>query len=105
MLETIHQYAIEKLREAEELEQFHQRHFFYFLQAALRNEQELHSSLQLKAFLWLAIEQANLKAALDWANAGSPPNDAGGAQRLSMVMHLDFHQHGTHRLRKIPPAF
>jgi len=105
LLETIHQYAQEKLNEAGELEQIRQSHFNYFLEAAERNEQELHSALQLKAFIWIAVEQHNLKAALDWAKAGSPVHDAAGAQRLSAVMHLDFHQHGTHRLGKNPTAF
>lgn len=105
MLETIRQYTVEKLREAGELEQIRQRHFSYYLEAAEQNEQELHSLKQLKAFIWLAIEQHNLKAALEWANAGTPANDPSGAQRLSAVMHVDFHHHGTHRLGKNPPAF
>lgn len=104
LLETIHKYAYDKLFEAGEVERFRQRHFSFYLEAAERNEQELHSALQLRAFIWIAIEQPNLRAALAWASAGDPPNDIVGARRLSSVMHLDFYRAGTHRLGKSPSA-
>jgi predicted ATPase/transcriptional regulator with XRE-family HTH domain len=67
MLETIREYALERLAEAGELEPTQQRHLSYYLALAEQAGQRLAASDQL---LWLdRLEQDhdNLRAALAWA--------------------------------------
>lgn len=64
MLETIHQYALEKLKGVDELPGWRQRHAEYFAQWAAKIGLQ---SVMGKERLWaLAAEQANLQAALEW---------------------------------------
>jgi predicted ATPase/DNA-binding CsgD family transcriptional regulator len=67
MLETIREYAREKLEECGELEAAGERHCDYFLRLAESAEQAL---LGREAALWLGrldAEQNNLRAALQWS--------------------------------------
>jgi hypothetical protein len=41
-------------------------------------------------------EQANLRAAYEWASSGEPPRDLSGAGRLKTGMHLEWHAAGIH---------
>ena len=99
-LETMRQYAKEKLVQAGELGPVRRKHFTYFLETAEYNDAELQGGRPLRAFVWLAVEHANLLAALEWASTGDPPHNPAGFQRLSLLMHQDFHGWGTHMLKK-----
>ncbi len=76
LLETIRQYAREKLLEAGESETVRARHLSFFLTLAEEAEPKLRAAEQL---IWLArldLEHDNLRAALKWAQ-GSDTLEAG----------------------------
>jgi predicted ATPase/DNA-binding CsgD family transcriptional regulator len=69
LLETIRQYAFERLAASAEMEEAKNRHLNYFLQWAEAAEPHLSGPQQL---LWLELyesEHDNLRAALDWCKA------------------------------------
>jgi predicted ATPase/DNA-binding CsgD family transcriptional regulator len=73
MLETLRQYAWERLVAAGELEQMRRRHMAYYLQFAERAEQGLYGGDQVEWLKSLEIEYDNLRTALLWcAEVGSP---------------------------------
>jgi predicted ATPase/DNA-binding SARP family transcriptional activator len=67
LLETIRQYAWEKLSESGELEQQRSRHLAFFLHWAAEAEPKLRSAEQLIWLQRLKTEHDNLRAALQWA--------------------------------------
>jgi predicted ATPase len=67
MLETIHEFAHERLREAAEAEDVRRRHAVFFVELAERAEPELEGDDQLAWFDRVDDEHPNLRAALDWA--------------------------------------
>lgn len=67
MLETICEYAREKLDEANETEVFRSRHMDFFLELAERGESELGGLKRMVWFTRLELERANLNAALDFS--------------------------------------
>jgi predicted ATPase/class 3 adenylate cyclase len=67
MLETIHQYAREKLLEAGGGETLRQRHLAYFVRLAEQAEPELYRSNQLEWSNRLEDEIDNFRIALEWA--------------------------------------
>ncbi len=67
LLETIRQYAREKLAASGESADVRQRHLSFFLQLAERAESQLQRSDQAAWFDRLDVEYDNLRAALDWA--------------------------------------
>jgi len=79
LLETIRQYAGEKLAESGEGEHVHARHLDYFLKLAQRAEPELYRPDQIEWLQKLDDENANLHAALDW----SLPGDVIAGQQLA----------------------
>jgi predicted ATPase len=97
-LETVRQYAREKLVQSGELERVQSNHFNFFLLTAEQNEAELRGGRPLKAFIWLAVEHSNLLTAQEWASSGDPPHNPAGLARLSALIHQDFHGWGTHML-------
>src|SRR5574341_842629 len=71
MLETIHEYARERLSESGEGEAIHRRHAEYFTQWVERFKRDIRAGGQQYArFAWLNVEYANLRAALEWSLAG-----------------------------------
>lgn len=66
-LETIRQFAHEKLLDSGEAEQMHASHLEYFLMQAQRAEPFLHSADQVDWFDRLEVEEDNLRTAFDWA--------------------------------------
>jgi predicted ATPase/DNA-binding XRE family transcriptional regulator len=66
MLETIRQYARERLHEAWEGDQLRNRHLDFFLQWAERVEPKLRSPQQLEWLDQIETELDNLRAALEW---------------------------------------
>jgi non-specific serine/threonine protein kinase len=70
LLETIRQYAREKLVEAGEAEAARKRHLDFFLQLAEAAEPELRRGDQLAWLARLEIEHDNLRAAIKWCLHG-----------------------------------
>jgi predicted ATPase/DNA-binding XRE family transcriptional regulator len=67
MLESIRQYAGEKLQESGNARWFHDRHLAYFLMYAVKAEPHLFSVEQRAWANRLEIEHDNLRAALSWS--------------------------------------
>lgn len=67
MLETIREYAGEKLLESGEPEQLRNRHLDYFLAFAEKAEMQLEGSERIVWLNRLEREHDNLRAALDWS--------------------------------------
>lgn len=70
MLETIRQYAAERLDDADEVDAARTRHLAWCLDLAERTEPELVSHEAGTSLSRLEPEAANLRAALEWAMAG-----------------------------------
>jgi predicted ATPase/DNA-binding CsgD family transcriptional regulator len=84
LLEFMHQYAHEKLREAGGSEQLAGRHRDYFLAFAEANAHKLHSDERLAWARKLEAEQENLHRALTWSFDDMTAPEAG--PRLVMAM-------------------
>ena len=67
MLETVHEYAREKLQESGEAEEVRRRHAEYFLSLAEEAEPKLRGSQQLEWLDRLEAEHDNMRAALSWS--------------------------------------
>jgi predicted ATPase/class 3 adenylate cyclase len=67
MLETIHEYARERLGERTDAETTHRRHARYFLALAEESEPRLGGPEQVAWFERLETENDNLRAAISWA--------------------------------------
>lgn len=70
LLETIRQYAQEKLLEAGEQEKNHVQHLSYYLKLAQDAELKLYSIQQLEGLAQLDMEQGNIQTALEWGLEG-----------------------------------
>jgi non-specific serine/threonine protein kinase len=71
MLETIHEYVREKLREAGEEDELRVRHLVFYAAYAERAQRGIYSAEQAAWFERLDLEVDNLRAALDWSGAAS----------------------------------
>jgi predicted ATPase/class 3 adenylate cyclase len=69
MLETIREYAVDVLRTSDALDETRRRHAEYFLELAERVDFESRTGEQAGLFAQLELENANLRAAVDWARA------------------------------------
>jgi len=67
MLETIHEYARERLRERTDAGKTHRRHTEYFLTLPEESEPRLGGPEQVAWFERLETENDNLRAAISWA--------------------------------------
>ncbi|MEA2572919.1 MAG: hypothetical protein QOH93_217, partial [Chloroflexia bacterium] len=76
MLETIQEYAREKLEESGEADALQQEHAAYFLQMAERAEPQLRGSRQAEWLERLEAEHDNLRAALKWDIEQGHPEEA-----------------------------
>jgi predicted ATPase len=72
MLETIRQYAREKLIEAGEATMMRDRHLDYFLQLSEQAEPEMHGNLAFEWFERLDADIDNIRSATDWGQEGRP---------------------------------
>jgi predicted ATPase len=72
MLETIGEYALERLEESGELEELRRRHAEYFLEQARSVESLVRSPQAAGALDRLERDHANLRAALRWLAGGTP---------------------------------
>ena len=71
-LETIRQYAMEKLLEASEAMDARNRHLAYFWEYVRDTEEKLHSAQRLAWLNLLEFEHDNLRSALGWALENDP---------------------------------
>lgn len=85
LLEFIREYALEKLRDADELENARARHYAYFAAFAERAEALLNGEPQTVKNTQFEAEHDNFRAALTWALAQPDPNLA---LRLAGGLHL-----------------
>ena len=96
MLETIHEYAREKLGQSAEAEQIRRTHAEYFLTLAEEANPQLRGPDQLEWLERLEAEHDNMRAALSWAlerNEAEVALKLGGA--LSSFWFLrDYHSEG-----------
>jgi predicted ATPase/DNA-binding CsgD family transcriptional regulator len=67
MLETIHEFGLERLAASDEAETVRGRHASYFTELAKRVDSELLGPAQLASLGDLATERDNLRAALSWS--------------------------------------
>lgn len=107
MLETLREYAAERLTATNQFVDIHQRHARHFKSFALRAASELRGHHQAESLERLREEQANVRAALSWyAGPGEDLDQAlhlAGA--LGLFWHLGRHLEGRdllHRLLNLP---
>ena len=81
MLETVREYALERLEESGELQSLRRRHANYFLELAEEEERASQGPLQRAWLDRLEIEHDNLRAALAWSL--SPQGDTEMALQLT----------------------
>lgn len=81
-LETIRQYAMEKLLETDEAAETRSRHVDYMLALAGRAESGFLGSQRLTWLDHMELEHDNLRAALEWASSNNPAN----AVQLALVL-------------------
>jgi predicted ATPase/class 3 adenylate cyclase len=89
LLETVRQYACEKLAETGEGERVRTRHLAYFLQFAEEASPHLFRTEQLDWLRRLEMEHDNLRAALEWALDGAedkPPGPPEAGLRLANAL-------------------
>ena len=78
MLEPIREYALERLEASGDLELVSERHARASLALAQELQPELNGDRQREALDRLELEHANLRAAIDWADAHADPECALG---------------------------
>jgi predicted ATPase/class 3 adenylate cyclase len=93
MLETVHEFAREKLQESEEAEEVKKHHAQYFLTLAEEANPELKGPDQLQWLEKLEAEHDNMRAALSWA---LERKDAELALRLGGALGWFWSRRGYH---------
>jgi len=91
MLETVHEYASEKLAASGEADSMYKQHAEYFTRLAESAEKEMRSSLQTYWFARLAADQDNLRSILNWSLNGT---DVEYGLRLAAAMR-DYWYHNA----------
>ncbi len=91
LLETVRQYAMEKLSESGKAERFRERHAEYYLALAEEAEPELKGERQLAWLERFEREHDNLRAAISWSLHRSNLQDAA---RLGWALWLFWWIHG-----------
>jgi DNA-binding CsgD family transcriptional regulator/tetratricopeptide (TPR) repeat protein len=91
MLETVREYARERLATSGEEQIVQRAHAEYYARLAARAEPELTGADQVAWFERLEAEHANLRAALAWAIAHDPETGLGMADAL--IRFWDHHSH------------
>jgi predicted ATPase/DNA-binding CsgD family transcriptional regulator len=92
MLETLHEFASERLHERGEAEALRRRHADYYVTLAERAEPELHHAEQQRWSQRLETERDNLRLALEW----SLENDVAIGLRLAGALWWHWFTYGYH---------
>lgn len=85
-LETIRQYALEKMRISEEIEEIAKKHQKWFLAMAKQAEPELRGSKQILWFHRIETEHDNLRMVLERARVGVNPQASEEGLQLAAVI-------------------
>jgi non-specific serine/threonine protein kinase len=93
MLETIHEYARERLEASGEAETIRRRHAEYFVELAERAEPELRLAQQARWFQLLETEHDNLRVVLQWSLGDG---DVTLGVRLAGAIYLFWYACGHH---------
>jgi predicted ATPase/DNA-binding CsgD family transcriptional regulator len=88
LLDTIRQYAGERLREANEEARFSDQHFAYYLRLAEQAEPELRRANQIAWLVQLESEHDNLREALGWQLGSAVPGEEASSQALRLTAAL-----------------
>ncbi len=99
LLETIREFALERLAEAGEADGAQRRHAGHYAALAEHAHQQLYGPAQLAALDRLEAEHDNLRAALTWslepqATGAADPERVGIGLRLVEALAAFWHQHG-----------
>lgn len=103
MLETLREYAAERLRAGEHEETLAQRHAEFYRRFAQDSEMELRGHGQRDALVRLRAEQPNIRAALAWLSSPGGDIDAAltMAGALGLFWHLGRHLEGREALARL----
>jgi predicted ATPase len=93
MLETIHEYALERLEQSGEANIIRQRHATYFLAFAGIAEPQLHGSDQMVRLSRLEQEHDNLRAVLTWSLAADDQQAIGARLATGLSQFWLVHVH------------
>ena len=85
LLDTIRQYAGERLREADEEESTRDQHFAYYLRLAEQAEPELRRANQIAWLARLETEHDNFREALGWQLGSADPGEEASLQALRLA--------------------
>ncbi len=88
LLETIRQYAAERLEAAREAGSTRDRHLAYFQHLAARIEPALYLEHQGTWFEQLDLEIDNLRGALQWSSSGGVAGEAPDRERIALGLRL-----------------
>jgi predicted ATPase/DNA-binding CsgD family transcriptional regulator len=99
VLETVRQYALERLADVGERELMRDRHRDAFLDLAERQRREVLTPRQPEVFAALDAEAENMAAALDWALQTDPE------RALRLCLALDFWYRARARFREADDAY
>jgi predicted ATPase/DNA-binding CsgD family transcriptional regulator len=88
MLETIRQYALERLEESGEAEIVREQHAEHFARLVEEAEPRLKGPDQVEWLNRLDHERDNLRAALAWAGAGAKPAGDGTSKRVILGLKI-----------------
>ena len=97
LLETVRQYAREKLHLAGEGERLRSRHLRFFVQLAEEAEPELKGPEQIAWLDRLETELDNVRAALDYSQAGRANAEAEAGPRLAVALNRFWNIRGHAR--------
>ncbi len=96
LLETVREYALERLEERGEVERMRARHAEYFLMLAERAELELTGPRQGSWLDRLEAEHDNCRAALAWSSGGNVALNLRLAAALGRFWHVRGHRREGH---------
>lgn len=100
MLETIRQYAREKLAASGEADAVRERHLHFYLQLAEQGEIGLRGAGQQAWLQRLSVEQDNVRAALEFALASRAPEHAEAGLRLVVAQSFFWFVRGSMQERR-----
>jgi predicted ATPase len=87
MLETLREFALERLDESGEEDDLRQRHAYFFLQLAEQAEKEMEGPHQAEWFDRLENDHDNLRAALDWSMEKMKAEEPDLIHPSSLILH------------------
>jgi predicted ATPase/class 3 adenylate cyclase len=90
MLETMHEYAGERLEESDDAKEVHERHARVFTELAERARGELAGPERAEWIARLKAESSNIRAALTWASEREPEL----LRRIAVSLRVFWNMHG-----------